>query len=64
VGDVVGIFFERVEDYRAVVVRCGPDQVADRVREGLADATRVVVPAGLPTPGSRTASSGSPTTRP
>jgi L-lactate dehydrogenase complex protein LldG len=48
VDDVVGLFVERVEDYRAVVVRCGPDEVADRIREGLADAVRVVVPAGLP----------------
>jgi len=48
VDAVVGLFVERVEDYRAVVVRCRPDAVADRVREGLADATRVVVPAGFP----------------
>ena len=48
VDDVVGLFVERVEDYRAVVVRCRPDEVADRVREGLADAARVVVPAGFP----------------
>jgi L-lactate dehydrogenase complex protein LldG len=48
VADVVGLFVERVEDYRAVVVRCAPDEVADRVREGLADATRVVVPDGFP----------------
>ena len=48
VDDVVGLFVERVEDYRAVVVRCRPDEVADRVREGLADAVRVVVPTGFP----------------
>ena len=48
VADVVGLFVERVEDYRAVVVRCAPDEVTDRVREGLADASRVVVPAGFP----------------
>ena len=48
VADVVGLFVERVEDYRAVVVRCGGDEVADRVREGLAGSTRVVVPAGFP----------------
>ena len=48
VDDVVGLFVERVEDYRAVVVRCRPDEVADRVREGLADADEVVVPAGFP----------------
>ncbi|HVD21613.1 MAG TPA: lactate utilization protein C [Lapillicoccus sp.] len=48
VEDVVGLFVERVEDYRAVVVRCGPDEVAERVREGLAGSRRVVVPAGFP----------------
>jgi L-lactate dehydrogenase complex protein LldG len=48
VDDVVRLFVERVEDYRAVIVRCGPDEVVDRIREGLADATRVVVPAGFP----------------
>ncbi len=44
----VDLFVERVEDYRAVVVRCGPDDVAERVREGLAGSRRVVVPAGFP----------------
>ncbi|HEY6742200.1 MAG TPA: LUD domain-containing protein [Lapillicoccus sp.] len=48
VEDVVGLFVERVEDYRAVVVRCGLDEVAERVREGLAGSRRVVVPAGFP----------------
>jgi L-lactate dehydrogenase complex protein LldG len=48
VDDVVGLFVERVEDYRAVVVRCGPDAVAERVREGLASAHTVVVPGGFP----------------
>jgi len=48
VDDVVGLFVERVEDYRAVVVRCGPSEVAERVREGLAGAASVVVPAGFP----------------
>ncbi len=47
-GDIVALFVARVEDYRAVVVRCGPDEVADRIREGLSDGTRVVVPAGFP----------------
>ena len=36
------------ESYRAVVVRCGPDDVAERVREGLASAQTVVVPRGFP----------------
>ena len=48
VDDVVGLFVERVEDYRAVVVRCAPGEVADRVRDGLAGSTSVVVPAGFP----------------
>jgi len=48
VDDVVGLFVERVEDYRAVVVRCGPDDVAECVGEGLAGSQRVVVPAGFP----------------
>jgi L-lactate dehydrogenase complex protein LldG len=47
-ADVVGLFVERVEDYRAVVVRCDPSGVADAVRAGLGSATRVVVPPGLP----------------
>ena len=46
---MVGLFVERVEDYRAVVVRCRPEEVADRVREGLADSATVVVPEGFPT---------------
>ena len=48
VDDVVALFVERVEDYRAVVVRCGADDVAERVRDGLAGSRRVVVPAGFP----------------
>ena len=46
--DVVGLFADRVADYRAVVVRCAPSEVAGRVREGLGPSRRVVVPAGLP----------------
>jgi L-lactate dehydrogenase complex protein LldG len=48
VEDVVTLFVERVEDYRAVVVRCGPRDVAERVRDGLANAASVVVPDGFP----------------
>ena len=48
VDDVVGLFVERVEDYRAVVVRCRPEEVAVRVREGLAGSGTVVVAAGFP----------------
>ncbi|GAA4702733.1 LutC/YkgG family protein [Nocardioides conyzicola] len=46
-ADVVGHFAERVADYRAVVVRCAPDEVAVRVAAALPDGARVVVPAGL-----------------
>lgn len=45
---VVDLFVDRVEDYRATVLRCGPDEVERAVAEGLGDAVRVVVPAGLP----------------
>lgn len=47
VDDVVGHFAERVADYKAVVVRCGPDELAARVAEALPDGGRVVVPEGL-----------------
>ena len=47
-GDVVGLFAERVADYRAVVERCGADEVPDRVAAALAGADRVIVPAGTP----------------
>ena len=46
-ADVVGHFAERVEDYRAIVVRCTADQLAARVAAALPDGARVVVPAGL-----------------
>ena len=45
---VVAHFAERVTDYRAVVVRCGPADVGARVAEALPDGGRVVVPPGLP----------------
>lgn len=46
---VVARFVERVEDYRATVERCGPDEVADRIAGALSThgATSVVVPSGL-----------------
>lgn len=47
-GDVVGLFCERVADYRAHVVRCTTEQVADQVRAALAGAGAVVVPERLP----------------
>lgn len=42
------LFVERVEDYRAVVVRCTADEVEARVAEALPAGSRVVVPNGLP----------------
>ncbi len=47
--DVLGMFVERVEDYRAAVVRCGPDQVSETVAAAL-DGRRAVVPPELPWP--------------
>jgi L-lactate utilization protein LutC len=47
IADVVGHFAERVADYKAVVVRCALDELADRVAAALPDGARVVVPAGL-----------------
>lgn len=46
VGDLVGLFVERVEDYRAVVTRCGPDEVGATVAAALAGG-RAVVPSDL-----------------
>lgn len=47
-SDVIERFVERVEDYRATVVRCGPDAVLDEVLRGLREtgAHRVVLPPG------------------
>jgi L-lactate dehydrogenase complex protein LldG len=44
-GDV-DLFVERVADYRAVVERCGPDELTDRLRDVVGE-RRVVVPDGL-----------------
>jgi L-lactate dehydrogenase complex protein LldG len=41
-------FAERVADYRAVVVRCAPEEVEHRIAEALGPNTRVVVPDALP----------------
>jgi L-lactate dehydrogenase complex protein LldG len=41
------LFVERVEDYRAVVVRCRPEEVEDRIAAALPDGARTVVPDGL-----------------
>jgi L-lactate dehydrogenase complex protein LldG len=45
-GDLVALFAERVEDYRAVVTRCPASDVATVVADVLGSA-RTVVPAGL-----------------
>lgn len=45
-GDLVALFAERVADYRAVVTRCAPDDLAGVVAEALGTA-RVVVPPDL-----------------
>jgi L-lactate dehydrogenase complex protein LldG len=47
-ADLAGLFAERVADYRAVVERCAPGEVVDRVVAALGPAVRVVVPVGLP----------------
>jgi L-lactate dehydrogenase complex protein LldG len=49
----VALFAERVADYRATVVRCGPDEVGARIVGALPAGARVVVPDGLawPVPG-------------
>lgn len=46
--DLVGLFVERVEHYRATVTRCGADEVAATIRSILGADGRVVVPGGFP----------------
>lgn len=46
-ADVVGLFAERVADYRAVVERCGPAELEARIRAALPEGARVVVPSDL-----------------
>lgn len=51
-GDLVALFVERVEDYRAVVTRCALDDLATAVAGALEEARAVVPPAlGLDVPG-------------
>lgn len=45
--DVIGLFLERVADYRAVVERCPAADLPERVRAALPEGGRVVVPPGL-----------------
>ena len=47
VADVVALFAERVEDYRAIVERCTPADLPARVAAALPEGARVVVPDGL-----------------
>jgi len=49
-SDVAGLFADRVADYRAVVERCTPDEVGERIVAALGPAARVLVPDGLPWP--------------
>lgn len=46
-SDPVSTFVERVEDYKATVIRTSPSGVAAAVAQSLAGAARVVVPAGF-----------------
>lgn len=46
-ADVLDLFVERVEDYRASVLRCRPEEVAARIAAAL-DGRRAVVPPDLP----------------
>ncbi|WP_326835453.1 LUD domain-containing protein [Amycolatopsis rhabdoformis] len=47
-ADVVGLFIERVVDYRATLSRCAPGELADTVRAALGSARVVLVPEGFP----------------
>jgi L-lactate dehydrogenase complex protein LldG len=44
----IDLFVDNVEDYRAVVVRCGPDEVEATIADALPAGARTVVPPGLP----------------
>jgi L-lactate dehydrogenase complex protein LldG len=48
-SDPVDLFVERVQDYKATVIRTDPDNVAAAVAKSLVGARRVVVPAGFKT---------------
>jgi L-lactate dehydrogenase complex protein LldG len=53
-GDLVGLFVERVEDYRAAVTRCSSAELEATVAEVLGASTSVVPPGlGLDVAGSR-----------
>jgi L-lactate dehydrogenase complex protein LldG len=46
--DLVALLAERVDDYRANVHRCAPDELPARIAELLGTRNRVVVPDGIP----------------
>lgn len=46
--DLIELFVERVEDYRAVVERCPADELADRLAALVSAMDAVVVPEGFP----------------
>lgn len=46
-ADPAGLFVERVADYRAEVVRCGPDEVESRIAAAVGGRS-VIVPTDLP----------------
>ncbi len=48
-GELLDVFVERVEDYRAAVVRCSPQDLPTAIAEGLraTGATSAVVPVGV-----------------
>lgn len=47
-SDLLAVFVERVEDYRATAVRCGQASTPDAIRAALGSARRVLVPSGFP----------------
>jgi L-lactate dehydrogenase complex protein LldG len=47
-ADVLSLFTEHVEDYRAVVERCAPSDVPARIASAVPDRTRVLLPPRLP----------------
>lgn len=47
VPDLLGLFVERVEDYKATVIRTDPDGVAAAIAKCLVGASSVVVPPGF-----------------
>ena len=49
-AQALDLLADRLLDYRATVLRCGPGDVARVVATQLADAGTVVLPAGVPTP--------------